>query len=103
MEIAERPSVDPERAVIRNKRKRGIWPALGLFITAPLVAEFLLGNLPIKLLAALIILTPLYGDGAFLIRELARRTGRGWPSILLLGMAYAIVEEANTTQTHNNP
>ena len=103
MEIAERPSVDPERAVIRNKRKRGIWPALGLFITAPLVAEFLLGNLPIKLLAALIVLAPLYGGGALLIRELARRTGRGWPSILLLGMAYAIVEEAYTTQSLFNP
>ena len=61
---------------------------------APLVAEFLLGNLPVKLLPALIVLAPMYGGGALLIREAVRRTGRGWPSILLLGMAYAIFEEA---------
>jgi hypothetical protein len=84
-------------------RARGIWPALGLIFTAPLVAEFLLGNLPIKLLPALIVLAPMYGAGALLIREVVRRTGRGWPSILLLGMAYGIFEEAYTTQSLFNP
>jgi hypothetical protein len=86
-----------------QKKKRGIWPALGLIFVAPLVAEFLLGDLPIKLLPALIVLAPMYGGGALLIREAVRRTGRGWPSILLLGMAYAIFEEAFTTQSLFNP
>lgn len=86
-----------------QQRKSGIWPALSLILVAPLVAEFLLGDLPIKLLPALIILAPMYGGGALLIRESARRTGRGWPSILLLGMAYAIFEEAFTTQSLFNP
>ena len=84
-------------------KRRGIWPALGLVFTAPLVAEFLLGNLPIKLLPALIVLAPMYGGGALLIREVVRRTGRGWPSILLLGMAYGVLEEAYTTQSLFNP
>jgi hypothetical protein len=84
-------------------KKRGIWPALGLMFVAPLVAEFLLGNLPVKLLPALIVLAPMYGGGALLIREAVRRTRRGWPSILLLGMAYAIFEEAFTTQSLFNP
>jgi hypothetical protein len=84
-------------------KRRGIWPALGLVFVAPLVAEFLLGNLPIKLLPALIVLAPMYGGGALLIREAVRRTGRGWPSILLLGMAYGIFEEAFTTQSLFNP
>lgn len=84
-------------------KQRGIWPALGLVFTAPLVAEFLLGNLPVKLLPALIVLAPMYGGGALLIREIARRTGRGWPSILLMGMAYGIFEEAFTTQSLFNP
>lgn len=92
-----------ETSTAGRAKKRGVWPALGLFITAPLVAEFLLGNLPIKLLPALIVLAPLYGGGALLIREWVRRTGRGWPSILLLGMAYAILEEAYTTQSLFNP
>ena len=47
-----------------------------------------------KLLPALIVLAPMYGGGALLIREIVRRTGRGWPSILVLGMAYGIFEEA---------
>ncbi len=84
-------------------KTHGIRPALGLFFLAPLVAEFLLGDLPIKLLPSLIVLAPLYGGGALLIRETVRRAGRGWPSILLLGMAYAIFEEAFTTQSLFNP
>ena len=79
--------------------KGRITPAIGLFFAAPLVAEFLLGNLPIKLLPALIVLAPLYGGGAVLIREMVRRTGRGWASILTLGVAYGILEEAYTTQS----
>jgi len=83
--------------------KRGIWPALALVVTAPLVAEYLLGDLPIKMLAALIFLAPMYGGGALLIREVARRSGRGWLCILVMGMAYAIFEEAFTTQSLFNP
>jgi hypothetical protein len=86
-----------------GRARRAIWPALALVIVAPLVAEYLLGNLPIKLLPALIVLGPIYGGGALLIREAVRRAGRGWPSILLLGMAYGIFEEAFTTQSLFNP
>jgi hypothetical protein len=82
---------------------RRIAPAVGLFFLAPLIAEFLLGDLPINLLGALVILAPLYGGGALLIREIVRRTGRGWPSILVLAFAYSILEEAFTTQTLFNP
>ena len=83
--------------------KKGIGPAIGLFFLAPLVAEFLLGNLPIKLLPALVALAPMYGGGALLIRETVRRMGRGWPSILLLALAFGILEEAFTTQSLFNP
>jgi hypothetical protein len=101
MSSQETPGVkDPEAP---QKVKRGIRPALGLIFVAPLVAEFLLGNLPVKMLPALIVLAPMYGGGALLIRETVRRTGRGWPSIVLLGMAYAIFEEGFTTQSLFNP
>jgi hypothetical protein len=56
-------------------------PAIGLFFLSPLVAEYLLGNLPITAIAALVLLAPLYGGGAVLIREVTRRAGRGWPTI----------------------
>src|SRR6202042_2013403 len=80
-----------------------IWPSIVLFFLAPLVAEFLLGDLPINLLGALVVLAPMYGGGALLIREVVRRTGGGWPSIFVLGFAYAVFEEAFTTQTLFNP
>jgi hypothetical protein len=78
---------------------RRLLPALGLVFLAPLIAEFLLGNLSISLIGALIVLAPMYGCGALLIREVVRRTRHGWPSIFLLGLAYGIVEEAFTTQS----
>jgi hypothetical protein len=80
-----------------------VLPAIGLFFMAPLVAEYLLGDLPINLLPALIVLAPMYGGGALLIREVVRRTGGGPWNILVLGVAYAIFEEAFTTQTLFNP
>jgi hypothetical protein len=92
-----------EEAEVKQGVKRGIGPAVALFFTAPLVAEFLLGDLPIKLLPALVVLAPAYGGAALLIRETVRKWGRGWPSILVLGMAYAIFGEAFTTQSLFNP
>jgi len=86
-----------------NPGFKRVAPAVGLFFIAPLVAEFLLGDLPIKMLGALVILAPMYGGGALLIREVVCRTGRGWPSIFVLAFAYAVFEEAFTTQTLFNP
>jgi hypothetical protein len=74
-----------------------------LFFLSPLIGEFLLGNLPITWLWVLLTLTPLYGGGALLIRETARRFGLGWPSMVILGLVYAIVEEAFVTQSLFNP
>ncbi|MGW0686308.1 DUF998 domain-containing protein [Streptomyces sp. NPDC002754] len=72
---------------------RNSLPAVGLFFLAPLVGEALLGATSLDALALLPVLALLYGSGALLIRELVRRTGRGWGSILLLGAAYALLEE----------
>jgi hypothetical protein len=101
--MSEAETVDARESVKLPTLWKGLFPALGLFFLAPLVAEFLLGNLPIKLLPALVVLAPFYGGGALLIRETVRRKGLNWPSILLLGMAYAIFEEAFTTQSLFNP
>ncbi len=72
---------------------------LTLLFVAPLIAEYLLGDLPLKLLPALVVLAPVYGGGAVLIREAARQTGRGWPTMLMLGAAYAVIAEGLVTQS----
>jgi hypothetical protein len=58
-----------------NSGLKRVAPAIGLFFIAPLVAEYLLGDIPIKLLGVIAILAPLYGGGALVIREVVRRTG----------------------------
>ncbi|KRE11678.1 hypothetical protein ASE66_24490 [Bosea sp. Root483D1] len=78
-------------------------PVLCLFIITPLIAEYLLGNVPTTWIVLLPVLSLLYGSGAVLIRELARKTGRGWPTIATLAFAYAVVEEAFATQSWFNP
>jgi len=82
---------------------RRVLPAIGLFFLAPFVSEYLLGDFPLTKLGYLLILAPLYGGGALLIREVVRRTAKGWPTILTLAFAYAVLEEAFTTQTLFNP
>ena len=52
---------------------------------------------------ALPFLVPLYGGGALLIREVTRRTGRGWPTILLLGAAYGVIEAGLVDQLLFSP
>lgn len=83
--------------------KRNFSAVITLFFVAPLVAEYLLGDLPLKLLPALVFLAPAYGGGAVLIRETARRTGRGWPTMLMLGAAYTLIAEGLVTQSLFNP
>lgn len=82
---------------------RRVVPAIGLFLLAPLVAEFLLGDVPITAIVALALLSPIYGGGALLIREVCRRAGWGWPSIATLALAYGLIEEGVATQSLFNP
>ncbi|MGW5869164.1 DUF998 domain-containing protein [Streptomyces sp. NPDC055239] len=72
---------------------RHAMPAVGLFFLSPVVGELLLGATSIDMLWLLPMQALLYGGGCLLIREVVRRAGRGWGSILLLGAAYALVEE----------
>jgi hypothetical protein len=78
-------------------------PAIALFFLSPLVAEFLLGDFTLAQLPFLILLAPAYGGAAGVIRELTRRTGRGWPTMILLALAYGVLEEGLETQSLFNP
>jgi len=68
-------------------------PVMFLLLLAPLVAEVLWGTTTVSEFPVYLIQIGLYGGGAVLIREVVRRWGGGWPSILLLGAAYGAIEE----------
>jgi hypothetical protein len=78
-------------------------PVFCLFVITPLIAEYLLGNVPMNWIVLLPFLMLLYGAGAALVRELARRSGRGWPTMVTLALAYAVIEESFATQSWFNP
>ncbi len=70
--------------------------ALALYLLAPVIAEGLTGSTPpLNFLNPLtfLFLTALYGSGALLVRETARRRDLGWGSVVLLGAAYGVLEE----------
>ena len=81
---------------------------LGLFFLAPISAEYLLGyddiiGRPWELVFGLLIFGPLYGAPALLIREAARRAGRGWPTILTLSFAAGLIQAGLIDQSLFNP
>ena len=83
-------------------------PALGVVLLAPVTAEYLYGYDDStgdvgELLGGLFLFAPLYGGAALLIREVARRAGRGWPTILLLGLAFGVLEAGLIDQSMFNP
>jgi hypothetical protein len=76
----------------------------GLLVLSPISAEYLIGygestGRPLELLAGLLILAPLYGTVAVLIREFTQRTGRSWPTILLLSAACGLIQAGLIDQT----
>jgi hypothetical protein len=78
-------------------------PTLVLIVLTPMVAELSWGSLPIQVVYALPFLVPIYSCGALLVRELVARAGRGWASILLLGVAYEIIEDSFGLQALFSP
>jgi hypothetical protein len=78
-------------------------PVIVLVLLAPVVAELLYGTISVTQATALLFVLPIYGAGALLIREVVRRSERGWGSILLLGAAYGVIEEGLVLQSFFNP
>src|SRR6185437_15735582 len=83
---------------------------LSLAVASAVTAEFLLGDQYLNGMASagqqfaqLLLFTAFYGSAAVLIRELARRTGIGWPGILTLALAFGVLEEGVLTQSLFNP
>lgn len=100
-----RPPLRPSQ---RRSWPRRFAPVLGVFFLAPLLAEYLTGydtstgNLG-ALLFGLLFLAPLYGCPALIIREIARRAGRGWPTMILLAVGFGVIQAGLIDHSLFNP
>ena len=89
-----------------EKPPRHTIPLLFLFFLAPATGELLSGSSPPAEFFnpfVLLLLSALYGSGAILVRELRLRWNKGWPSVLVLGAAYAIIEEGWMVKSFFDP
>lgn len=75
------------------------WPVVTLLLLAPMIAEIVFGSTGLSNLGALPLEIGMYGGGSLLIREVIRRRGGRWPTLLALGAAYGVVEEGLTEPT----
>jgi hypothetical protein len=84
---------------------------LFLLLLSPGIPEYLSGSSPVAALLVnpgqfvfqIVANTGLYGPGVLLVREAAIRWRKGWATLLLLGAAYAILEEGVALSTLFNP
>ncbi|WP_448700739.1 hypothetical protein ACFGVR_01855 [Mucilaginibacter sp. AW1-3] len=74
-----------------------------LVVAATVMAELLIGSTPLSRIGQLLPQFLFYGSGVILVREITRRMGLGWTTIILLGLAYGIIEEGLALQSIFNP
>jgi len=81
-------------------------PLILLMLLSPAVGELLSGSSPpLEFFNPLtfILLLGLYGTGVVLIREICVKWDKGWASIILLGIAYALIEEGLAVKSFFDP
>jgi hypothetical protein len=83
-----------------------IAPGVVLLFLAPALGELVSGHQPpldfLNPLTFIVLCLP-YGFGALLCRELAVRWKKGWPSLLLLALAYGLYEEGIVVRSIFDP
>lgn len=81
-------------------------PGVFLFFIAPIIGELLSGSTPPNSFfnpLTLLFLCFLYGGGAIITRELMLYWGKGWPTLLTLGVAYGVIEEGLQVKSFFDP
>ncbi|MGC4747382.1 hypothetical protein ACLQ28_17260 [Micromonospora sp. DT201] len=100
---ANRPTVRSAFPAVPDLRPRNRRAALLLAVLAPIVAEVSLGTVPLNQAWVMVIYVPIYGAGALFIREVVRRSGGGVANLLIMGVAYGLVEEGLALQSLTSP
>ncbi|GAA2217001.1 hypothetical protein ACFY2R_29370 [Micromonospora olivasterospora] len=98
-----RPIVRAAFPAVPDERPHNRRAALALAVLAPLCAEVSLGTVPLRMAWAWLIFAPIYAAGTLALREILRRTGGGYGNLLLLGVAYGLVEEGLVLQSLTSP
>lgn len=99
------PVIYPVHAYTDRVTEKGR-AALFLALLSPMVAELLSGSAPpleFFSVPGLLLLVPMYGGGALLVRELTVRWDKGWATIIILGAAYGIIEEGIAVKSFFDP
>ena len=84
---------------VRTLRWSKLASIIALLGLTPVISHVHLGVIRMTFLFAIIPAFTAWGLGALLVREIARRTQRGWATIVLLGCAVALAEECLFLQT----
>ena len=86
-----------------NLESRRLAPALTLAVLSAVIVELLFGSTYLTSISSLLPEIGFYGGAALIIRYVVRRHHRGWISIFLLGLAFAVFEEFLVVQTSVSP
>jgi hypothetical protein len=89
-----------------NKKIQDISPIITLIFLSPLIAELLSGSAPpLEFFnpISFIVLIGLYGCGVLLIREYSIKYNIGFFGIIILGIAYGIIEEGLAVKSFFDP
>jgi hypothetical protein len=88
----------------RSERRRTRAAAWTLVLLTTLCAELTFTAVAVPLTWLLLpLLMVMYGAGVLLIREAVARVGGGWPSLVLLGVAYQLAEDGLGLQALTSP
>ncbi len=91
-------SLAPELPACPGRWSRAL-PGLTLIVLAPLVAEVLPGATRMSSIIVFPLEMVIWGGGAAIARDVVRRLGLSWASLLLLALALSVAEECLIQQT----
>jgi len=82
---------------------KSIAPAVTLILLSPLIGEVMSGATRLSYLFVYVSEVMMWGCGALIIREVVRRWGGNWTTMLPLGLALSVAEEFIVQQTSLAP